>query len=312
MQAWPGRFIQWRYSKHSTQVSTKHFALVGSVDGAIRLLVAGDTQVDVASAEQVLAVASAVLAPFALLPAASSEGMASLTIGAVAVDSALNAELELRIALISVGAVSLPIARHAKRGRRRTIARFIGATAFTKARRVARSAGRISVGGISARGISPRRVSTRVPSKAGVGGAARATRPGSCCAGGASGGASCVGLPCARGAAFGRRRVWRQQIEGFPTAARGYAQHANHRQRAQLGGETWTGARLIGAEDSTFFDDFSWFACCSGAQVLSSPRCLAAHGSVRIRSYASFRPGRCRRPRPAPGKRCSARRVTKS
>jgi len=86
------------------------------VDGAIRLLVAGDTQVDVASAEQVLAVASAVLAPFAQLPAASSEGMASLTIGAVAVDSALNAELELRIALISVGAVCAPFARHAKRG----------------------------------------------------------------------------------------------------------------------------------------------------------------------------------------------------
>ena len=59
---------------------------------------------------------------------------------------------------------------------------------------------------------------------------------------------------------------------------------------------TWRGnrdgARLIFAEDSTFFDDFSCFACRSGAQVLSSPRCLAAHGSVRIRSYASFRPGR--------------------
>src|SRR6478752_6582531 len=83
---------------------------------------------------------------------------------------------------------------------------------------------------------------------------------------------------------------------------------ANATVRAEL-----DGARLITPELTTFLAVFRWSACCFVAQVLSSPRCLAARDFVPIRGSASFHQRASRRRRQArPACWCSVRRPMKS
>jgi hypothetical protein len=80
---------------------------------------------------------------------------------------------------------------------------------------------------------------------------------------------------------FGKSsKVSRPQPAAMPSAQKAAASATV---RADFDGE-----RVITLQHTTYFVHFSCVACCLGAQVLSSLRCLAARDFVRIQGYASF------------------------
>ena len=203
---------------------------------AVLLPGARDTHVELGATQKVLTIGAAgIFACSARLRAAPSFRVASFALNALAVPSALDTASELRITNIGIGEGA--VIRVGATGRAEGIAQrakrrpFIRATAFAKAREVARSACRKGADAPAAAAVD---LARRAAAAAAA--AAAAPAPGLARSGGL---ASAACFTTRRAALSGavKSRVG-QQIEGFSTTAPGYAQCANSRREHSSAAKT--------------------------------------------------------------------------